>query len=162
MAARKRLIATLLRRGRRQLFVSRALAPEPEDADDGRDAGGDRALVRPLRAFDRTRHGLAGFVFHHGLGAVGIRMALGATRGDVLRLVLGRGIVLTVVGLVLGLVMSLGVTRFLESLLLGVSSTDALTFLAVALLLSAVVLVACFIPARRAMRVDPAQALRYE
>jgi ABC-type lipoprotein release transport system permease subunit len=54
------------------------------------------------------------------------------------------------------------VTRFLQSLLLGVSSTDALTFVGVALLLSAVVLVACFIPARRAMRVDPMQALRYE
>jgi ABC-type antimicrobial peptide transport system permease subunit len=93
---------------------------------------------------------------------IGIRMALGATRGDVLRLVLRRGIVLTVVGLVLGLVMSLGVTRFLESLLLGVSSTDALTFLAVGLVLGLVVLVACFIPARRAMRVDPAQALKYE
>jgi putative ABC transport system permease protein len=58
--------------------------------------------------------------------------------------------------------MSFGDTRFLESLLLGVSSTDALTFLAVGLVLSLVVLVACFIPARRAMRVDPAQALKYE
>jgi ABC-type antimicrobial peptide transport system permease subunit len=89
-------------------------------------------------------------------------VALGASRTDVLRLVLGRGIVLTLLGLVIGLGLSFGVTRFLKALLLGVSSTDALTFVAVALLLGVVVLVACFIPARRAMRVDPMQALRYE
>jgi len=89
-------------------------------------------------------------------------VALGASRTDVLRLVLGRGIVLTLLGLVIGLGLSFGVTRFLQALLLGVSSTDALTFVGVALLLGAVVLVACVIPARRAMRVDPVQALRYE
>jgi predicted permease len=93
---------------------------------------------------------------------IGIRLALGATRADVLRLILRRGILLTVLGLVIGLGMAFGVTRFLQSLLLGVSSTDVLTFVGVALLLSVVVLVACFIPARRAMRVDPMQALRYE
>ena len=93
---------------------------------------------------------------------IGIRMALGARREDVLRLVLGHGMLLTVIGLVIGLGLSFGVTRFMNSLLLGISSTDALTFSAVALLLSVVVLVACFIPARRAMRVDPIQALRYE
>jgi ABC-type antimicrobial peptide transport system permease subunit len=70
--------------------------------------------------------------------------------------------VLALLGLVIGLGMSFGVTRFLQSLLLGVSSTDVLTFVVVALLLSAVVLVACVIPARRAMKVDPMQALRYE
>jgi len=80
----------------------------------------------------------------------------------VLRLILGRGILLTLLGLVIGLGLSFGATRFLQSLLLGVSSTDALTFAGVALLLGAVVLAACVIPARRAMRVDPVQALRYE
>ena len=89
-------------------------------------------------------------------------MALGASRTDVLRLVLGRGILLTLLGLVGGLGISFGVTRFLKALLLGVSSTDALTFAAVALLLGVVVLVACLIPARRATRVDPMQALKGE
>ncbi len=107
-------------------------------------------------------YGVTSYTTNQRKHEIGIRMALGASRGDVLRLVLGRGILLTVVGLVLGLVMSFGVTRFLRSLLLGVSSTDALTFVAVGLVLSVVVLVACFIPARRAMRVDPAQALKYE
>jgi predicted permease len=107
-------------------------------------------------------YGVTSYTTNQRTHEIGIRVALGASRADVLRLILGRGIALTVLGLVIGLGMSFGVTRFLQSLLLGVSSTDALTFVAVALLLSAVVLVACFIPARRAMRVDPMQALRYE
>jgi len=107
-------------------------------------------------------YGVTSYTTNQRTHEIGIRLALGASRADVLRLILRRGIVLTLLGLVIGLGMSFGVTRFLQSLLLGVSSTDALTFVAVALLLSAVVLVACLIPARRAMRVDPMQALRYE
>jgi ABC-type antimicrobial peptide transport system permease subunit len=107
-------------------------------------------------------YGVTSYTTNQRTHEIGIRLALGASRADVLRLILRRGILLTVLGLVIGLGLSFGVTRFLQSLLLGVSSTDALTFVAVALLLSAVVLVACFIPARRAMRVDPMQALRYE
>jgi predicted permease len=107
-------------------------------------------------------YGVTSYTTNQRTHEIGVRLALGASRADVLRLILRRGILLTVLGLVLGLGMSFGVTRFLQSLLLGVSSTDALTFAGVALLLSAVVLVACFIPARRAMRVDPVQALKYE
>jgi putative ABC transport system permease protein len=93
---------------------------------------------------------------------IGIRMTLGASKRDVLRLVLGHGLRLTLIGVVLGLAASFALTRFLTSLLLGVTSTDALTFSSVAILLCAVALFACFIPARRAMRVDPMVALRYE
>ncbi|MGA7920899.1 MAG: ABC transporter permease [Candidatus Acidiferrales bacterium] len=93
---------------------------------------------------------------------IGIRMALGASKEDILRLVLGYGLRLTLFGVGLGLAVSFALTRFLSSLLLGVTSTDALTFSSVAVLLCAVALFACFIPVRRAMRVDPLVALRYE
>ena len=89
-------------------------------------------------------------------------MALGASKEDILRLVIGHGLRLTFVGVGLGLAASFALTRYLSSLLLGVTSTDALTFSTVAVLLCAVALFASFIPARRAMRVDPMVALRYE
>jgi predicted permease len=91
---------------------------------------------------------------------IGIRMTLGATQGDVLRLVLSRGARLMIYGITIGLVLAFVLTRFLDSLLLGVTSTDAVTFASVALLLSAVTLFACLLPALRAMRVDPMVALR--
>lgn len=93
---------------------------------------------------------------------IGVRMALGAARADVLRLVLGEGGKLTTAGLAIGLVASFFATQFLRSLLYGISATDPLTFAAVALLLIATALVACWIPARRASRVDPIVALRAE
>jgi putative ABC transport system permease protein len=93
---------------------------------------------------------------------IGIRMALGAQRGDVLRLVLGEGARMAAIGVVLGIGASLAITRLLSNLLFGVSPTDPWTFAGVAVLLSLVALLATYIPAYRAMRIDPLAALRYE
>jgi putative ABC transport system permease protein len=92
----------------------------------------------------------------------GIRMALGANRRDVFRLVLGQGTRLALLGIGIGIIAALVVTRLMAKLLYGISATDPLTFAAVALLLALVALAACYIPARRATRVDPIIALRYE
>lgn len=91
-----------------------------------------------------------------------IRLALGAEPGQVFRLVLGQGLRLALIGVSIGLLVSILLTRFLKNLLFGVTSTDALTFSAVAVLLCFVALAACFIPARRATQVHPMAALRYE
>jgi predicted permease len=93
---------------------------------------------------------------------IGVRMALGAQTGDVLRLVLRRAVVLTGIGLALGLLLSLGLTRFVSGMLVGVSPTDPATFAGVVLLLASVALLASYLPARRAVRVDPMIALRSE
>jgi putative ABC transport system permease protein len=93
---------------------------------------------------------------------IGIRMALGAQRREVLRLIIGEGMLLTLVGVALGLGVALGVTRLMTGILYGVTATDPTTFVAVAGLLAAVAFIACYIPARRATKVDPLVALRYE
>jgi predicted permease len=93
---------------------------------------------------------------------IGIRMTLGATRAQVMRDVLGYGVRLTSLGLLIGLAGAMAGTRVLSSLLYGVGSTDAITFFAVSVLLAAVALLACYVPARRATLVDPMIALRYE
>jgi ABC-type antimicrobial peptide transport system permease subunit len=93
---------------------------------------------------------------------IGIRMALGARRSDVLRLVMAEGLRLTFIGLAVGVAAALPLTGLLRDLLFGVTPTDPATFVAVAALLGLVALAACYLPARRAMRVDPMVAIRAE
>jgi putative ABC transport system permease protein len=93
---------------------------------------------------------------------IGIRMALGAQQTDVLKMVVGQGLRLVLIGLGIGLTAALALTRALSSFLFGVAATDAATFASVALLLIAVALLACYIPAHRATKVDPLVALRHE
>jgi predicted permease len=93
---------------------------------------------------------------------IGIRMAMGAQTGRVLKLVVGQGMRLALAGLILGLVIALAATRVLSTLLFGVSAHDPLIFIGVSLILMAAAILACYIPARRAMKVDPMVALRYE
>jgi predicted permease len=93
---------------------------------------------------------------------LGIRLALGAQRSDIFRLVLSHGMKMALVGVVLGVIAAFGLTRLMSRLLYGVSATDPITFLGIALLVTAVAVLACLIPARRATKVDPLIALRYE
>jgi len=107
-------------------------------------------------------YGLMAYSVTQRTNEIGIRMALGAPRAKVLRLVLGYGMRLTMIGMAVGLGGAIGLTRLMSSLLFGVTTTDLTTFIAVPVALAAVALGACLVPARRATRVDPIVALRYE
>ena len=93
---------------------------------------------------------------------IGVRVALGANARDVLAMVLGQGLRTVLIGIAIGVAGSLAVTRAIQSLLFGVTATDPLTFAVVIVLLVSTALLACYIPARRAAKVDPMVALRYE
>ena len=107
-------------------------------------------------------YGVISYVVGQRTHEIGIRMALGAQRSHVLRLMLGEGMKMALLGVAIGIAAALGLTQLMTKMLFGVSAADPITFCAVAFILTSVALTACYIPARRAMRVDPMVALRYE
>jgi putative ABC transport system permease protein len=107
-------------------------------------------------------YGVISYSVSQRTGEIGLRIALGASRGAILRLVIEQAMLLVIAGIVAGAGGAYGLSRYLTSLLFEVKPTDPLTYSSLALLLSAVALIACYVPARRATRVDPMVALRYE
>ena len=145
-------------------------SPEPLEQIVAHSIGQKRFAMTLLAAFAGIAlllasvgiYGVLSYLVGQRTQEIGVRMALGAQRFDVLRLVLNDGARMTLVGLAIGVVAALGLTRLLSHMLFGVKPTDPLTFFAVTMLLCAIALLACYVPAHRAMRVDPTVALRYE
>jgi putative ABC transport system permease protein len=107
-------------------------------------------------------YGVISYLVSQRTREIGVRMALGAQSGDVMRVVLGQGTKMAVLGVAVGTAAALGLTRLLVNQLYGVTAHDPLTFFAVAILLTVFAVMACYLPARRAVRVDPMVALRHE
>ena len=107
-------------------------------------------------------YGVLTFVVSQRTHEMGIRIALGASSRDILSMILRQGLGTTLVGIAVGLAAAWGVTRFLSAILYGITATDVLTFVGVSCLLGLVATLACLVPARRATRIDPMVALRYE
>jgi putative ABC transport system permease protein len=107
-------------------------------------------------------YGVLSYLANQRTHEIGVRVALGASRLQIFRLVIGQGIVMTVAGITIGLAASFALTGFLSSLLFGVTATDPMTFVGVSVLLLIISSLACYLPARQAMKIDPMEALRYE
>jgi len=145
-------------------------APEPLEETVAHTIGQQRFSMILLAAFAGIAlllasvgiYGVLSYLVGQRTQEIGVRMALGAQRRDVLRLILSDGARLAAVGIAIGLIAALALTRLMQSMLFGVKPTDPLTFACVALILGGIALLACYVPARKAMKVDPIQALRYE
>ena len=120
------------------------------------------ATVEALLLASAGVYGVMSFSTSQRTREFGVRLALGAARRDIVRVVLGEGLMLAGIGVMVGIAAALGLTRLLQGLLFGVTATDPATFLIVGLGLVFVAAAACYLPARRALNVDPAQALRFE